>query len=85
MPFKIGDSIKVREGIMCPDDDFLCIAGWQGRIFEIEGDILGIRWDSIALKHIPHAYIQQSEEEGMGWTEIYLCLPKLYPSIDARQ
>ena len=22
MPFKIGDSVKVKEGIMCPDNDY---------------------------------------------------------------
>ena len=36
MPFKIGDSVKVKARVMCPDDDSVCVAGWQGRIFEID-------------------------------------------------
>jgi len=74
MPFKIGDSVKVKEGIMCPDDVSVCIGGWQGRVFEIENEdnIIGIRWDSITLKQLPLEYIKRSEEEGLDWTEIYL-------------
>jgi len=74
MPFKIGDSVKVKEGIMCPDDVSVFIGGWQGRVFEIENEdnIIGIRWDSITLKQLPLEYIKRSEEEGLDWTEIYL-------------
>jgi hypothetical protein len=52
MSFKIGDSVRVKDTVMCPDDDSLCIGGWQGRVFEIE-DGVGIRWDSITLKQLP--------------------------------
>ena len=80
MPFKVGDSIKVKKGIMCPGNDSLCIAGWQGRIFEIDDDdIVTIRWDSITLQQIPQQYIQQSEEEGLDWTEMYLSSEELEP------
>lgn len=71
MRIKIDDSVKVRNGIMCPDDDSLCIGGWQGRVFEID-EAVGIRWDSITLKQIPHKYIRQSEEDGLDWAEMYL-------------
>ena len=82
MKFSIGDSVKVKEGIMCPDDDSVCIGGWQGRIFEIEegDDIVGIRWDSITLKQLPREYIKQSETEGLGWTEMYLSVDELGPA-----
>ena len=82
MNFSIGDSVRVKEGIMCPDDDSVCMGGWQGRIFEIEAgdDIVGIRWDSITLKQLPHEYIKQSEEEGMGWTEMYLSVDEVDPA-----
>ena len=73
MSLKIGDSVRVKEGVMCPDNDSVCIAGWQGRVFEIEDDdLIGIRWDSITLKQLSLEYIKQSEEEGMDWAEIYL-------------
>ena len=30
--FKKGDSVKVKDGVMWPDYEELCLAGWQGRI-----------------------------------------------------
>ncbi len=82
MKFSIGDSVKVKEGIMCPDDDSVCISGWQGRIFDVEegDDIIGIRWDSITLKQLPLEYIRQSEEDGLDWAEMYLSLNEVEPA-----
>ncbi|MFH1615891.1 MAG: calcium-binding protein [Planctomycetota bacterium] len=79
MSFKVGNSVKVKEGIMCPDDDSVCISGWQGRVFEIEEDdnIVGIRWDSITLKQLPLEYIKRSEEEGLDWSEMYLSVDEI--------
>jgi len=67
---------------MCPDDNLVCIGGWQGRVFEIEKEdnIIGIRWDSITLKQLPLEYIKRSEEEGLGWTEIYLAVDEIEPA-----
>jgi len=82
MTLSIGNSVKVKEGIMCPDDDSVCIGGWQGRVFEIEeGDnVVGIRWDSITLKQLPLEYIKRSEEERLGWTEMYLSVNEIKPT-----
>jgi len=80
MRLKVGDSVKVKKGILCPDEDTLCIGGWQGRIFEIEDDTAGIRWDSITLQQMPHAYIKKSEKEGLGWTEMYLGTDEIEPA-----
>jgi len=80
MLFKIGNSVKVKEGVICPDHDSLCIGGWQGRIFEIE-EVIGIRWDSITLKQLPEDYIKQSEEEGLDWSEMYLNPDEIEPAI----
>lgn len=82
MKFSIGDSVKVKEGIMCPDDDSVCISGWQGRIFDVEegDDTIGIRWDSITLKQLPLEYIKQSEEERLDWAEMYLSLDEVEPA-----
>jgi hypothetical protein len=59
---KIGDSVKVKEGTMCPDLGDLCIGGWQGRISEIGedddgNDLICIRWDSITLKNITTLFV----------------------------
>jgi len=77
MSLEIGDSVKVREGVMCPDMEDLCIEGWQGKVSEVGGDkygnaLIGIRWDSITLKNLPDDFIEQSEEEGLDCTRMYL-------------
>ena len=81
MSFRIGDSVRVKKGVMCPDNDSVCIADWQGRVFETEDDsIVRIRWDSVTLKQLPVEYIKQSEEEGMGWAEMYLSADEIEPA-----
>ncbi len=74
---KIDDSVKVKNGILCPDLKDLCIGGWQGRISEkIEDDdgntIVHIEWDSITLKNMPDYYIDQSDEEDLDYSAMYL-------------
>ncbi len=36
MSLEIGDSVKVRGGMMCPDMEDLCIEGWQGDVKPVE-------------------------------------------------
>jgi hypothetical protein len=79
MVFKLGDSVKVKKDVMCPDYESLCIGGWQGRIFDID-DVIGIRWDSVTLKQLPVEYIKHSEEEGLGWSEMYLSADEIEPA-----
>ena len=73
---KIGDSVVVKPGVDDPDLG-IDIGGWQGRVLDIqpgEGDItlVHIQWDSITLKHMPDSAIEQCEEQGLGWTEMFL-------------
>lgn len=80
--FKIGDSVKVKKGVMCPDYENLCIEGWQGRVAEITEErdspiLVCIRWDSVTLKKMPSDFIDQSEEEGLDYTCMYLELQDL--------
>lgn len=74
--FKIGDYVKVKEGIMSPDVEDLVISGWQGRIYDITKDdnntLVCIELDSITLKNLPDFYIENSEEEGLDYTRIHL-------------
>ena len=74
---EIGDSVKVVEGMMCPDMEDLCIDTWQGKVSEVGEDkdgnsLICIRWDSITLKNLPDHFIEQSEEEGLDCTRMYL-------------
>ena len=45
MAFNIGDSVVVKKGVKDPDLGNH-IAAWQGRISEIDGDLICIDWDS---------------------------------------
>ncbi len=71
MAFNIGDSVVVKKGVKDPDlrND---IGAWQGRISEIDEDLLCIDWDSITLQQMPASSIIQSEEEGWEWQKMYL-------------
>ncbi len=73
----IDDSVKVKNGILCPDLKELCIGGWQGRISEITEDdddntTVRIEWDSITLKNMSDYYIDQSIEDGLDYSAMYL-------------
>ncbi|WP_207690266.1 calcium-binding protein [Desulfonema limicola] len=72
MKLKIGQSVKVKKGILCPDDPEFDICGWQGRISEINEETVGITWDSVTLHEMPELYIEKSEDDGLDWTTIYL-------------
>jgi len=78
MSFKIGDSVKVKEGIICPDNESVCIGGWQGRISDIGDDgIVEISWDSVTLIQLPDEYIRQSEAEGLDWSKMCLAVDEI--------
>ena len=75
MKFKIGQTVKVKIGVLCPDDSEFNLSGWTGRIIDLVEDeepTIGIEFDSITLKSIPEKFIKKSEQEGLDWSKIYL-------------
>jgi hypothetical protein len=75
MKFKIGQTVKVKIGVLCPDDSEFNLSGWTGRIIDLVEDEelkIGIEFDSITLKSIPEKFIKKSEQEGLDWFRIYL-------------
>lgn len=85
--FKINDIVQVKPGVKDPDNTKTDLGGWQGRVISVEkadddpdDTIIGIEWDSYTLKHMPAAYIQTSEEEGLDFTEMYLGADDLLPA-----
>ncbi|MBI3923113.1 MAG: hypothetical protein HY318_16960 [Armatimonadetes bacterium] len=79
----VGDSVVVKEGVMCPDYEGLSIAGWQGRVAELdevvnedeealEAGSVCIEWDSITLRALPEEYVRQSEVDGLEWGKMWL-------------
>ena len=75
MKFKIGQTVKVKNGVLCPDDSEFDLSGWTGRIIDLVEDeepTIGIEFDSITLKSMPEKFIKKSEQEGLDWSMIYL-------------
>ena len=81
-PIKIGDNVKVKEGVKDPDDEEYSIAGWQGWVVEVYDEDLSednkenlqfmLAWDSVTLKNIPRTRLIELEREGYDWT--MMCL-----------
>lgn len=80
MVFKTGDIVKVKQGVFDPDfgDD---ISGWQGKISEVDGDIVCIDWDNITLAQCSEKFIICCEEDGLDWERIYLSIDEIEPAI----
>ena len=75
MKYKIGQTVKVKNGVLCPDDSEFDLSGWTGRIIDLVEDeepTIGIEFDSITLKSMPEKFIKKSEQEGLDWSRIYL-------------
>lgn len=76
--FNIGDSVKVKPGILDPDTEAFSIEGWQGRIIGISPGqedgmtLIDIKWDSMTLQNMPKQSIETCEEEGLDWTQMGL-------------
>jgi len=71
--FKVGDSVRVKPGVVDPDLG-IEIGGWEGKIAEEPGqdNLVLISWDSVTLQNMPDSAIEQCEEQGLDWTRIYL-------------
>jgi len=74
---KIGDIVKVKDGILAPDFKDLDIGGWKGKITEISVDdeeniLVCIRWDDTTAENMPENFIEQGEEEGLDNDLMYL-------------
>lgn len=75
VPFDVGDSVRVKEGIKDSDYPDSEIGGWQGRVVEITDEdppMLLVEWDSITLEETPVEILEEAEREGLDWERYYL-------------
>lgn len=79
--YTVGDCVRVLVGIQDPDwsED---IAGWQGRVLNVERSkrskpIILIAWDSVTLRQMPAAMIEKCEVEGLDWAEMALAADEI--------
>jgi hypothetical protein len=79
---RIGACVRVKPGIKDPDFGTE-LDGWQGRISNIDTSgneiLVSVQWDSITLKNMPVAMIEQCEEQGFDWAETALGADDLEP------
>jgi len=83
MKFKIGQTIKIKNGVLCPDDSEFDLSGWTGRIIDLVEDeepTVCIEFDSITLKDMPEKYVKKSEQEDLDWSKIYLYETEVEPT-----
>lgn len=69
---KIGNSVRVKKGIESPDYDGLLLDGWEGRVVEIDENLITIELDSITLSGLKEEYITDCIVNGLEYT--LLCL-----------
>jgi hypothetical protein len=80
--YRVGDSVVVKSGVMCPDCPTLSLSGWQGRVtalYPSEGT-LEIQWDSVTLQAVPEDYVKESEIEGLDWKRMGLGVQDVEPA-----
>lgn len=75
--FKIGDYVKVKKGILDPDEGKYNLEDWQGKIIntridEEYGPVVRIKWDSITLRNMPENFIIKCIQESLEFSEMYL-------------
>ena len=64
---KVGDSVRVKPGILDPDLSF-DIGGWQGRVREVHGvKTVDIEWDSVTLRQMGLELIIKCENDNLDW------------------
>ena len=84
--YKVGDVVRVKPGTACPDAPGLDIGNWQGRVTDLshvddeKEPAIGFAWDSCSLQAMPAWFIQESAEEGLDWSSIYLGPDEIEPA-----
>jgi hypothetical protein len=68
---KIGDSVVVKDGVK-NDDLNVPVGGWQGRIFDKDGNCFCVDWDSITLKNMETSLILNSIQDETNFDFMWL-------------
>ncbi|MEZ4930935.1 MAG: calcium-binding protein [Saprospiraceae bacterium] len=66
---KIGDYVKVKEGIKAPDFEYQLMVNWQGKVVDIQKSekLVEIEWDSETLLNTPEKYLKDLIKEGYDY------------------
>lgn len=66
---KIGDNVKVKNGVKAPDFNDQLMDGWQGKVTEIQKEygIIEIEWDTKTLLETPYQYLHDIIRNGYDY------------------
>lgn len=82
MKLQVGSPVVVKSDVVDPDLG-IDIAGWQGRVLEIDyGGTALIRWDSITLREMSKELLIQCENEDLDWELMTLDMADLEHATD---
>jgi hypothetical protein len=82
--FVVGDSVRVRIGVIDPDFPDIPLGGWVGKIAEVEdGDapLYLIRWNQETLMSMHPVYQKRCERDGLDHEEMRLGEDELEPDV----
>ena len=75
MAFRIGDSVKMKDGVKDAEYEKWDLSGWQGWVIAApkrgQRDTYQILWDSETFKNMPLDFIEQSNEDFDTWDIYY--------------
>lgn len=76
---KIGDYVKVKQGIKAPDFEYQSMTNWQGKIIDIMKDekLIEIEWDSETLLNTPEQYLKDLVKQGYDYEIMTLEISEL--------
>ncbi len=76
---KIGDWVKVKEGVKSPDDDTILMDNWQGKVVGIDkgSELIEIEWDDETLHTTPISYLKMLLDDGYDVYIMTLALSEL--------
>jgi hypothetical protein len=75
MAFRVGDSVKMKNGVKDAEYEKWDLSGWQGWVLVApkrgKSDTYQILWDSETFKNMPLDFIEQSNEDQDTWDIYY--------------
>jgi len=76
---KIGDYVKVKNGIKVPDFEYQIMDNWYGKIVDIQKseNLVDIEWDSETLMNTPEKYLKDLIKEGYDYEIMTLEISEL--------
>lgn len=70
MAFKVGDAVKMKQGVKDSESGIFDMSGWQGWITEVptkREPNYELVWDTETLKNMPNEYIVKGNQEEADW------------------